>query len=527
MSASRTSRVSATFLGLVGLFASGTLHAQTAPTLAGLGDDVLNATETVHVDGYFRFRGELLHNLDLDHGLTPSGKPLYPVPLSDPSGQNLTHADMRLRTDISIYSPLGDVAVKARLDLLDNMALGSTPEGPPQSTTTQSPGTYLNVKRVWAEALTPFGLLSVGRTGSHWGLGMLTNSGDCLSCDSGDAADRIAFVTPLVGHIFAVAYDIGFVGPNVPRSNGRTLDLDPSDDVRSFTFAVLNYDTPLAVDRRRSAGKATINYGGFVSYRTQENDVPAWYYPTGDTGLAPSQVIHRDLSALGADVWGRAVFPFGRIEAEAALLTGRIGQSSLIPGVVFPEALTSTQWGAALQTDFGKADWFTSFGIDAGIASGDSAPGFGARPGPYDPAPQPGDLDGPQANLPHDTTVNNFRFHPDYRVDQILFREIIGTVTDAWYIRPHVDFVFGRVGQGMFRFELAGIYSQALNATSTPGLEAPLGIEINPTLKWEGRAFSAAIDHAVLLPFSGLDNVSAGLSAKPAQLLRLQLWMEF
>ena len=49
-----------------------------------------------------------------------------------------------------------------------------------------------------------------------------------------------------------------------------------------------------------------------------------------------------------------------------------------------------------------------------------------------------GQLDGPQANLPRDHTVDNFRFHPDYHIDQILFREIIGTVTDAIYVRPHV-----------------------------------------------------------------------------------------
>ena len=49
----------------------------------------------------------------------------------------------------------------------------------------------------------------------------------------------------------------------------------------------------------------------------------------------------------------------------------------------------------------------------------------------------PGQFDGPQANLPRDRTVDNFRFHPDYHIDQILFREIIGTITDAIYIRPH------------------------------------------------------------------------------------------
>ena len=42
---------------------------------------------------------------------------------------------------------------------------------------------------------------------------------------------------------------------------------------------------------------------------------------------------------------------------------------------------------------------------------------------------KPGDLDGAKANPPFHTNVDNFRFHPDYRIDRILFREIIGTVT--------------------------------------------------------------------------------------------------
>ena len=44
-----------------------------------------------------------------------------------------------------------------------------------------------------------------------------------------------------------------------------------------------------------------------------------------------------------------------------------------------------------------------------------------------------------------DTTVDNFRFHPDYHVDRILFREIIGTVTE---VRARFDQVFTTGGIG-------------------------------------------------------------------------------
>ena len=90
---------------------------------------------------FFRARGELLHNLDLDRGPTPSGDPLFPVPQADPLGQLLTHADMRLRTDLAFNVPDSTVSVHARIDVLDNLSFGSLPVGPPADSRRQrSPG---------------------------------------------------------------------------------------------------------------------------------------------------------------------------------------------------------------------------------------------------------------------------------------------------------------------------------------------------------------------------------------------------
>ena len=65
------------------------------------------------LDGYLRARAEDLYNLDLDRGTTPSGQPLFPVPLGNPNSQAMSYADIRLRTDVSVYAPGGTVAVKA------------------------------------------------------------------------------------------------------------------------------------------------------------------------------------------------------------------------------------------------------------------------------------------------------------------------------------------------------------------------------------------------------------------------------
>lgn len=498
-----------------------------AGNLREVGDDFDEFRESVvQVNGYFRARGEALYNLDLDRGLTPSGEALFQVPIDDPSAQTLTWADMRLRTDVAAYSPFGDVAVKARIDALDNVGFGSMPDGPPQTTASQTAGVF-SVKRAWGEVLTPFGLLSVGRMGSDWGLGMLTNSGDCRQCNSGDAADRVAFVTPVLGHIFALAYDIGFVGPTQARANNRAIDFATSDDVRGTTFAVMRYNTEASRDRRGQAGKPTFNYGAFVSYRWQDTDVPSSYTPTAqNVPVEASQVVQRGSKALASDLWLRLDLPRARFEAELAVLWGSIEQGSLIPGVNLPQELTSLQWGGALESHIQVVNALT-VGLDLGVASGDSAPGFGARPDPFGDAPEPGDLDGIQASLPGDTTVNNFRFHPDYRVDQILFSEIVGTVTDVAYVRPHGEWTLAEFNKRELRLSIAAIISQAIEPTSTPGGEAFLGVELDPSLKWESPGFSLAFDYAVFFPGAGFDNVSEGLSAKAAQLGRVSVWMEF
>lgn len=499
------------------------------------GQDIVPNTETRYeLDGIFRLRSEALYNLDLDRGPTPSGQLLFPVSISDPKQQTLTYHDMRLRTDFAAYAPGGVVAVKARVDILDNMPLGGSADGIPGGTTTQRPpdATAFRIKRAWGEVLTPLGYLAAGRMGHDWGLGMLANGGDCADCDSGDAADRVAFITAAASHIFALAYDLSAAGYNVPRKDEvRHIDIEPSAAVRTFSVAILNWRNDAARKRRLKAGKSTFEYGGIYSRRWQSNDIPATYLPVaaGPDTIDAAQVVGRGLNANVFDVWSRLTVPGLRIEVEGAYTMASFEQASLIPGLQMRQQIESRQYGAALESEVGDERGPLGAGLDMGYASGDDAPGFGARPplGSLE-APQPGDLDGPQGTPPYDFRVDNFLFHPDYRVDRILFREIIGTVTDATYLRPHVRLRLLDFGTARLQASLAGIASWANYASSTPGGEKYLGFEINPTLAYTSDdGFAAVFEHAVLLPGAGLNNPDLGLSAKPAQLYRLRLSFGF
>jgi uncharacterized protein (TIGR04551 family) len=485
-----------------------------------------DATEIV-VHGALRTRGATLYNFDLDRGLDAAGKPLFPIPLG--GGQTLDEADARARTDIAIYARGVGVAVKARIDWLDNVALGGDPDlsnGSPATSPGQRPTTVV-VKRVWGEALTPFGVLAVGRMGANFGLGMTANGGDCEDCDHGDAADRIAFVAPLFDHLFAFAYDIASSGPfTKSKDGGRYISLEPSDRAAGPTFAIFHVHSPAALARRAAAGLASFEYGAYVSHRSQDRDVPASYLSTAApvTTFTSDDLSSRGFTATTTGGWLRLSGTGYRVEAEVAYAAANIAQPSLIPGAALTEAITSSQLGAALESDFALGP--AKLGFDAGYASGDSAPGFGAYPGTT--ASPAGSLEGAQANLPGDHTVDNFRFHPDYHIDQILFREIIGTITDAIYLRPHARTTLLTAGAGRLEAGAALIASWAVDASSTPGGARALGVELDPELRYASRdGFAVTLDYGVLFPGAAFDNPTAHLTARTAQSLRARVVFAF
>jgi uncharacterized protein (TIGR04551 family) len=519
-----SSKTRALALGLLGALASPSVALATG--LTDHGEDLEAPGSFFTIEGYMRTRGNLFYNLDLDRGPTPSGEVLFPVSLSDPTEQLLTAFDTRIRTDLGLYAPWGGMALKVRLDTLDNVLLGSMPDGIPSASSSQrADQPMMRLRRAYAEVLTPFGFLTFGRMGQHWGLGMLANGGDGLDMDSGDSADRIAFVVPLIDHLFAFAYDFTAAGAPVENKNFRFIDVEPKAVVHTVTFAASRYRGPEARKRRNAAGKVTPEYGAFASYRFQDSDVPASYLPVAQpVPLDPGQVMARGYEALATDLWLRFEGKNFRAEAEAAYLHAHVEQPSLIPGALFRDPVTSNQFGLAIETEFGDDAGRFRAGLDGGYASGDAAPGFGVFTRAGDGATKPGDLDGPQANPPFDREVNNFRFHPDYRIDRILFREILGAISDAGYVRPHLRYDLVEGIGGKLTVGLAGILSFAVAPESAPGQTSYLGFELDPTISYVSDVgFRADVEQGTFIPGPGLDNLELGLAAKPAQVWRLRL----
>jgi uncharacterized protein (TIGR04551 family) len=530
--------------------------------------------EFLEMDGYFRVRGDLFDDFSLDYGFDESGYALFPGPIGKEGGPGtLGTANMRLRIEptlnVSEYA-----RIRAQVDVLDNYVLGSSTgplydyPGSPYavpfyaSTRVLSPGDptadrdAILVKRAWAEVQTPIGLLSFGRMPSHWGMGMLTNSGDGIDQDLGDTVDRIQFAiapvsTPFGRLAFVPLLDFDAEGVlqgddrNGPGA-GQPYDLSNSDDARTVGIKIARIETEDEIRRKLERNGTSVNFGAYYAYRTQVRWSPGWYEPVeGEDPADQDNWVKQGAYVSYLDVWARVRTSRLTIELEVAGVYGNIGDAFLRDLAITPEEVDIRQWGGVLRGEWDAIPRKLVLGGEFGIASGDDAPGFGNRPDrlavtgdpPVPALPPYGSLEGPQWDA-DDKDIRNFRFNPAYHVDLILWREILGQVTDAFYLRPHLSWT---ILPGMV-LDLAAIYSQALCPESTSGAvgttptgpldrgtyvdgSKPLAVEGDATLRFEtGSGFAAWLSYGLLFP---LDGLSGGRDLSLANALRTGLAVRF
>lgn len=567
----------------------------------------------VEQHGYFRTRADLFHNFDLDtydldlgRGSSPVLPPLTELDQNgsghlqeeDPDNPHRYHrgADSLASTNIRFrYSPTLHISESLRVhstfDIFDNLVLGSTPDGSrrigydrpdlpfetfsgsqrPQESRVNDWRDSVRVKHVWGEWKTPLGLLMMGRTKSHWGLGLLANNGGCMDCDFGDSVDRIMGVTKLFGTYLAIAWDFpseGFVGFSGQHSNpdqpfGQQHDFDNRDDV--FEYVVAIFQRPLTTrekdERHRhlnSDRKPAFDWGVYNVIRTQEfttegggtpsatydqegalRDVKAFAY-IPDVSLTweyhPRRNVSYKLGFEAAAIIGviREV-PFGFVSdpKEVCIEDGRrnpsVDPADCEGEVIKPRERDILQMGYALEFDArnDKLKW----GFHTGAASGDKTDGFGVLDKPaIDP------------QEPNDQEVTSFKFDRDYIVDMILFRELIGTVTNATYFKPYVGYDFIFRDDEAWGVQLSGMYAMVLDAgfafwdqhpEATPGNDTSLGLEFDLELYvHEFDRFKWSLAYGILFPFGAfdlLDDQETKVLHEPgiAQTLQMNVVMEF
>ncbi len=517
--------------------------------------------ELVTFDGYLRARPELFYKFNFwgsnNAGVPytdPAGYTLWPVSPTSNAERTNAGVNMRFRLEPTI-NVSEEVRIRTQIDMLDNVVWGSTPDyaysrnGPNYTYDLNNFSLFSNsqapvrsginslidsvaLKRVWGEISTPVGILRFGRMGSNWGLGMLYHDGNGIDSDWGDTVDRVSFTAePIAGFYITPMLDMNVEGPLSIRQQegGQPFDLSNSDEVHSFILAVARKDTATERLAKLDSGGTVFNYGLHFTYRVQRNDaVDVLSAPfSTDTGQQNSQTqtwVQRKGNLFIPDLWAKLEQKNWRIEAEAAAILGSIENRALraadasTPGA--NQQLYVYQFGGVLQSEYRFLNGDLEIGIDLGFASGDKAPGFGLYPrrNGSNPTP-PGSIDGAQYNCPAtggctDNEITNFRFNRDYRVDMILYREILGGITDSFYLKPRAKY---RITQGFEAFASV-IYSRAIFFNSTPAApydpsgngDASLGIEINAGARYETEdGFFGQLQYGILFPLAGFRRTDA------------------
>ncbi len=489
--------------------------------------------ELFEIDGYFRFRTDWFKNFNLgfNDDSTLGGAP-FPEALGchvtdGPCSSTLKSANMRLRLEPTINIDERS-SVHFQIDVLDNLVLGATPDGYIGNGTARNTDVPLNafsggqvdpqdgrnyefdsirVKRAWAEVMTPLGLLKFGRQPSSWGLGILANSGGAdaftghydLDADYGDTADRLLFGTMIPGtqYRFAVGTDWASTQPTAAQSDlwanrysGQPWDLDDHDDVSQWLIVLARLDSPDKFKDTLDQGEMALNYGTYFVYRTQD-----WDYTANDTLGAPPNVtafVPRKAKAYIPDVWLKLGYKHFDFELEAVGIFGNIDEISDFN----LDPVTIRQYGGVARTGYRMVDDKLRLGLEVGFASGDQ----------WDMSPQGCTNIQMCRALPEETAFNAFRFDFDYKIDLILFRELIGTVTNATYLRPTLSYDITH----SLKLKIQNVTSFANVPVATPGNGTMYGTEFDGDFGYENEGFFAGISYGILLPFSAMDHPADG-----------------
>lgn len=513
-------------------------------------DPIFPAEMYPHVDwnGMFRFRQVAAINYHLGttgtsailppaETYTPTGNPV------DPDARTLWSADMLARFEPT-FSITEGIRLHIEADLLGNQMLGSLPVNglalnplhPDPSRNHAGSGQFSTREREWfsnalsigeayGELTGFFGSLRIGRMDNHWGLGMFYNGGDCADCNFGDSIDRVQLRSSFKGINGSFSMDYpgeGLTSRQAETPTGQPYDLAQVDDISQYTVTV-SYEPATKPEEERQRKRLTVdrkpvlNGGALFSWRSQEG---TYADPFGLDPNSENALIYRGMRMYIGNAWGRFMYQPNsktsmKIELEAMGIFGDLDNQTYDPvGQANEEDEDSSdincfnedvrnansdrctgnkrdfrQFGLALQSEFAVGGPIT-FGLDGGFASGGDAPNWGYGADDY--------MNGRDLDF--------FRFDPDYHVDLILFRRVIGTVTNAYYLKPHMEATFLDRNEYKLRLDVDTIVSRAFDMGGTPaGDNSWLGVEVDTAFRFFLKdSFHAGIHGGLLFPLQGM-----------------------
>lgn len=547
--------------------------------------------------GYMRMRGEFIDQLFLGRGrgTSPSDNDFFAYwqPLDDgaipeggcgggretaPGGsgsysacdQNaLAFANMRLRVEPTIHLS-DDVRVRMQVDFLDNLVMGSTPGGlsldsswqrqygtlvPAQAfATTQDPpiaginsfSDSVVVRRAWAEVRNRgLGELRFGRMGAHWGLGILFNDGRGIDQDHQTDVDRVMAITRILGIYAFAAWDFAsegmmYIDPSNHSYQRQSFDRVRLDDVDQMVFGVARRLSPEEQQQALARHDAVLNAGALFMYRTQNLTTEGVSNPYGNYSYSSPTFVRRGYESYTADLWVQFLYEDLRLELEAVGIFGTIdnlpfsqgdctGNPSCLDRNTFVanngSKMNLLQMGLAFEGEYHLLNDQLGIYFNFGIASGDAdQEGLSLRNGSIRQLNRPGG---------HDRTLSTMYFHPAYRVDLLMYRNLMGQISGSYYFRPGLSYDFIRNGFGQLLGARADvIWSRAVEPVQTWGNQPDLGVEIDAQVYYRSEdgpdlldGFTVSLMYGILFPLGGLGygpgdtRTGAGQNAQTLRLL--------
>lgn len=421
--------------------------------------------------------------------------------------------------------------------------------------------------------------LMFGRMPWSWGMGLVANSGNgyyrgeksdiirYVDQDYGDSVDSIRLAFDFGkdrrrSHTVALSWDWAASGPTTAQllgpewRSGGTIGQDFSaerfDNVYQWSLSIERRDEPEMLERKLSLGNPVLNWGFITWLRYQDVDNALGtaglgsglgtndaYYDTvdfpdttngggdplsngefdevGRSGLEKyaNSLVQRRAILATPDVWLRVNWRTLRVELE---LAGTFGQFNLRDVGVEPSIIdeaffdglsrddldrrTLANFGYALEFKYGFFNDRFHIGLNQGFATGDSA-----NPLEFNPLSP--------LHEQNDDFFSNFRFNPAYNVDLLMFREILGTVSNAAYFTPWAAFYFFDHFSARADIE----YALAAQRQATLGNKWSYGIELDGALRYidAREPIFVQAQYGVMFPLGAFNRLRPGGGADNAR----------
>lgn len=493
------------------------------------------------MDGYYRLRTDWFKNFNLGFNDTPGlGGAPFPralgcssTELNHPCNDSLASTNMRLRLEPTFHLDEG-TSIHIQADVYDNLVLGSTPTdlnlgnvytagvaSPPVGAFSNSQAPSLKgvnsdrdalvVKRAWAEVAVPLGILKAGRMPNQWGMGILHNAGgrDPINgtynydADYGDTVDRVSFSAQIPGTplraMVAADWDLTRLVSNQTSQNtgheGHPFDLDDSSDTNGWVGVISKMESPQdfkdAVDR----GETVLDYGAYFEYKTQSWDENLTGFTLGNTFDASTNYVPRDYKTYAPDLWAKLGVGDVLVEAE---LAGQFGTVTHLTDQGLTGKSDIRKLGGAGRVTWKGVEGKLRLGVEGGFATGDQWDNTPEGNTNIAYANQLGDPT--VCNAQHTCTLTQFFFNRDYQVDMILWRHLIGAVTNAAYAKPFLSYDLTK----SIMFKVSNITSFALKPIATPGNAVMYGTEFDGDIGYYGNRIFLGISYGVLFPMGAM-----------------------